>query len=302
MHQHSHSLTPGQINKMFYIGIALNLGFTVFEYFAGLYANSLSLISDASHNLSDVFSLFISLLGLKLLSISTGNKRTYGYRKASILASLVNAILILWIVVEILKTIYTRFFVQKPVEMNITWVSLVALVGIAVNFLSAFLFFHSQKKDINIRGAFLHLILDGVVSVGVLVSGVLMYYTGWVVLDLLISLIIVVFIISSTWGLLKESLTLILDGVPKQLNLPEVISQITSVEEVISVHHTHIWALSSNQNALTAHIVLTSITLDQWLKVKEKINQNLLQLNISHTTLQPELSSALCENGDGCGA
>ena len=303
MHQHAHALSSGQINRMFYLGMALNLGFTAFEYAAGLYAHSLALIADASHNLSDVAGLFISMLALKLSARPAQQKLTYGYRKASILAALINAVLILWIVIQIFLSIYHRLRLEATPSLETSWVSTVALVGVVVNFSSAFLFFRAQKQDLNIRGAFLHLLLDGLVSLGVFASGILIAYTGWMFVDLVMSFIIALVIITATWGLLKESVLLILDGVPRHLDVGEVVRRISSIEKVVSVHHIHLWALSSTQNALTAHIVLEAEGFAAWQEIKAQIHQSLAPINITHLTLQPELKFPPCpQQGSNCGS
>ena len=290
MTQHTHhipNLSSQGVGRAFYIGIALNAGFTLFEYAAGVYSGSLALISDASHNLTDVASLCISLFALKLSS--KGRKeRTYGYRKASILASLINAVLLLLIVAEILKSVYQRFSEEVYPQISAPWIVTVALVGVGINFLSALLFYARQKEDINIRGAFLHLMLDALVSLGVVVSGVVMYYTNWFMIDAVVSLGIAALVLVSTWGLLKESLSLILDGVPKDLDFAKVSASIEAVDGVHATHHIHLWALSSSENALTAHVVLDKTHPDDWQRIRQDISDRLARLKVTHITLQPE--------------
>ncbi|MDO4881283.1 MAG: cation diffusion facilitator family transporter [Capnocytophaga sp.] len=294
-HQHSHS-TPDlqRINQVFYIGIGANLIYTIIEFVIGIRENSLALISDTSHNLSDVASLIISLLGMKLAQKGTTLLYTYEYKKTSILASLINAILLIFIVLKIGIESIERLSVPPEVSGNIIMIT--ATIGILINGLSAFLFFKGQKEDINIKGAFLHLLVDALVSFGVIISGILIYFTNWNIIDPIISFGIAIIILFSTWSLLKESIKLILDGVPQQISEEEIRSLFLENQNIISVHHLHIWALSSSQNALTAHLVLQkNSTLEDFMKIKKELKHKLFHKNIQHSTLEIDTSSFDCE-------
>lgn len=273
------------INSAFYIGIFLNLLFTIVEFIVGYLYNSLSLISDATHNLSDVASLIISLIGMKLAQKAATLTYTYGYKKASILASFINSVLLLAVVFNIFKEAIERF--ESPPEVTGKVIIITALIGVAINTISAFLFYKGQKDDINIRGAFLHLLVDAIVSVGVVISGIMIYYTNWNIIDVIISVVIAIIILITTWGLFKESLKLTLDGIPKGIDIATIKALITDTKGIKNVHHIHIWAISSTTNALSAHIVLeNNISLDELMTIKNHIRHELHHKNIQHVTLE----------------
>ena len=217
-HSHHHHHVPDlkRINQAFYVGIGANALYTLIEFVVGIRINSLALISDASHNLSDVATLIISLLGMKLAQKGATSLYTYGYKKASILASFINAVILCLIVIKIAIESIERF--SNPPQMLGSMIIITALIGIFINGLSAFLFYKGQKDDINIKGAFLHLLVDALVSFGVIVSGIIISFTGWNIIDPIISFVIAFVILFSTWSLLKESVKLILDGVPQQIS------------------------------------------------------------------------------------
>lgn len=295
---HSHSVSNLEyINRAFYIGIGLNLIYTIIEFVVGFRINSLALISDASHNLSDVFSLVISLVGLKLTQKAATYSFTYGYKKASVLASLINAVLLVYIAVKIIIEAIERF--DTPPDMTGDMIIITATIGIIINALSAFLFYKGQKQDINIKGAFLHLMVDALVSVGVVVSGVIIHFTGWNLADVLVSLVVAVVILISTWALLAESVKLILDGVPQNIKVDKIKQIIEQHPKVCSVHHIHIWALSSLENALTAHLVVEDdTTFEQIDRMKKELKHTLEHEHIRHTTFEIEPARMKCKCGD----
>ncbi|GIM50632.1 cation diffusion facilitator family transporter [Capnocytophaga stomatis] len=295
---HTHSVASLEsINRAFYIGIGLNLVYTIIEFVVGFRINSLALISDASHNLSDVASLVISLVGLKLTQKAATYSFTYGYKKASILASLINAVLLVYIAVKIIVEAIERF--EAPPEMTGNMIIITATIGVIINALSAFLFYKGQKQDINVKGAFLHLLVDALVSVGVIVSGVIIYFTGWDIADVLTSLVVAVVILISTWNLLAESVKLILDGVPHSIKVDKIKQIIEQHPKVCSVHHIHIWALSSQENALTAHLVVEdNSTFEEIDQLKKEIKHTLQHEHIQHSTFEIELSKMKCKCGD----
>lgn len=296
-HSHDHSIKSLQnVSRAFYIGIVLNLGFTIIEFIIGYTSNSLALIADASHNLSDVASLIISLIGLKLAQKAATWVYTYGYKKASILASLINSVILIAVVINIFVEGVKRL--NSPPEVVGRAIIITALIGVFINTISAFLFYKDQKEDINIKGAYLHLMLDAVISVGVVISGVIIYYTGWTIVDPLISFVVGIVILVSTWSLLKESLKLTLDGIPKDIDIGEIRQLIADNQEVTDVHHVHIWALSSTENALTAHVSLMddAFSAKRISKIKKKIKHQLEHHDIHHATI--EIESSLDDCGD----
>jgi cobalt-zinc-cadmium efflux system protein len=259
------------------------------EFIAGLASNSLALISDAGHNLSDVASLALALGAFKLIAIRSTKKYTYGYRKASILISLFNAIILLIAVGSIGYESVFRFISPQPVESNtIIWV---AAIGILINALSAMLFFRNKEDDLNIKGAYLHLMVDALVSVGVVLSGIIISYTSWYWVDPLISLIIMVVIVAGMWNLLRDSLSLSLDAVPKNIDLETVRKTALKLAGIKDIHHIHVWAISTAENALTAHLVLNdSISHEEVSRLKNEFKHQLEHLGIQHATLETEVA------------
>ena len=294
-HCHHHSVSSLEnINRAFYIGIGLNLLYTIIEFAVGFRINSLALISDASHNLSDVASLGISLVGIILAQKASTHSLTYGYKKASILASLINAILLVFIVFKIIIEAVERL--NTPPQMESNGIIITAAIGVVINAVSAFLFYKGQKNDINIKGAFLHLMVDALVSVGVIISGVIIYFTGWNLADVVISFIIAVVILISTWGLLTESIKLSLNGVPEGINPNEIQKLIEEIPAIEQTHHLHIWAMSSSENALTVHLVVNEgISFQEMVQIKKELRHKLEHHNIQHSTFEIESSVCKCD-------
>jgi len=301
-HEHSHGLgghhhAPKDFGRAFAIGVTLNAAFVVLEAVFGFFAHSLSLIADAGHNLGDVLGLILAWVASVMVKKAASAKRTYGYRRSSILAALANAILLLITVGGILVEAVQRFVHPQPVPgTTLIWVS---AAGILVNTATALLFMRGSH-DLNIRGAFLHMAADAVVSLGVLLAGIVILFTGWHWLDPLMSVIIALVIVYGTWSLLVDALNLAMDAVPRSVNPEEVQQFLASREGVSGVHHLHIWGLSTTEVALTGHLVMRD----------EKINDALLhELNheledrfgITHATIQYETSTAACCPMHGCG-
>ncbi len=287
---HNHSVT--NINKAFIIGIILNLLFVGVELFSGYYFSSLALYSDAGHNLTDVSGLLISLLAFKMMQVKATSRFTYGYKRASIIASLLNSVILLFTVGAIIYGGIQRLQHQPAVQANA--VSVVAFIGIIINGVSAWLFFKDKDRDINVKGAYLHLLADALVSLGVVVAGIIIFYTHLFWIDTVVSFVIAIVILLSTWRLFTDSIRLTLDAVPRDIDMNKVEKAILKFKEVKSVHHIHVWALSSNQNALTAHLVIEDNNLANFEKVKLAIRHELEHLNISHATLEVETVS--CED------
>jgi cobalt-zinc-cadmium efflux system protein len=260
-HDHSHQgQGPARYDRAFAIGIALNLAFVAAEFVFGIVSQSLALIADAGHNLSDVAGLLIAWLAAWLVRKPPTMQRTYGYRRASILAALVNAALLIaavgWIVAEAVQ----RFFMPQPVAS--TTVIAVAAIGVAVNGATAFLFLRGRHDDINIQGAFLHMAADAAVSLGVVAAGVLILLTNWLWLDPAISIAIAAVMLWSTWGLARDAVNLSLDMVPPKIDRMAVERYLASLSGVTDVHDLHIWAMSTTETALTAHLVRPGASLD----------------------------------------
>ena len=290
-HQHSHAINAESLNKAFIIGIVLNLAFVVIEFAAGFWFDSLALLSDAGHNLSDVVSLVLALLAFRLAKVKANERYTYGYKKSTILVSLLNAVILLVAVGAIV--IESIHKLSNPAVVPGGAIAWVAGVGVLINAFTAFLFMKDKEKDLNVKGAYLHMAADALVSVGVLVAGIVIRRTGWYIIDPIIGLIVAVVILISTWNLLHDSLRLTLDGVPTSIDSQKVVEAIRALPGVDDVHHIHIWAISTTENALTAHIVLKQPESMQ--EVKHLIRHRLEDFGIVHATLEFEVPGEHCE-------
>ena len=297
-HQHQHlSQSEGSLNRAFWVGILLNTVFVIIEFGTGFYYNSLALLSDAGHNLSDVASLGLSLFAFKISKAKSTDRFTYGYHKSTILASLVNAIVLLIAVGSIGWEAIQRF--MHPVETKGIVISIVAGIGIVINSISALLFFRDKEKDLNVKGAYLHLATDALVSFGVVIAGIIISQTGIKWIDPLISLIIMAIVIYSTWSLLLESLRLSIDAVPEKIELEKIKEAAMKVHGVKDIHHVHVWGMSTTKNALTAHIVIDSKdSLQDAEKIKNLVKHQFEHMNIEHVTLEMEADDNHCDGKD----
>ena len=295
-HHHHHSHAIERLSTIYVVAVVLNLLFVIVEAGAGFIGHSLGLLSDAGHNLSDVFSLLLAMIALKLASSHATKRFTYGRRKASVLISLLNAIILLVAVGAIMVESIRKFI--QPAEVNGTLIVWTAAVGIVINGITAWVLSRQQQHDINTRGAFLHMLADTLVSVGVVVSGLIIKYTGWYLVDPIIGMVIAVVILVSTWSLLAESLRMSTDAVPEGFDLDDVTAKISAVEGVQNVHHVHIWAISTTETALTAHIVIPEAAMLD--TVTDRVKELLDSIGIHHSTLELETRSSHCHQHDCC--
>ncbi len=285
-----HSHAPDHFGFAFAFGATLNTLFVIAELAFGYAANSLALVSDAIHNFSDVISLLLAWCAMWLASKQPTQRHTYGYRRASILAALVNAGLLLIAVGGIAVEAINR--IQEPAAVAGRTVVLVAAFGILVNGGTALLFMRGRHGDLNIRGAYLHMAADAVVSLGVVVAALIIMATGWLWVDPAISLCIAAVVLVSGWSLARDSVNLALDGVPKGIELAQVREYLVQLEGVTELHDLHIWAMSTSETALTAHLVRPGGYDDVFLhRICEELSQ---RFNIHHTTLQIEASGEVC--------
>ena len=283
-----HSHAPSSFGRAFAIGIALNVGFVVIEATYGVLANSVALLADAGHNLSDVLGLVVAWIATILAKRSPSARYTYGLKGSSILASLFNAVFLLVAVGAIGWEAIQRF--GEPVPVAGKTVMAVAAVGILVNGITAWLFASGAKDDINIRGAFLHMAADAAVSAGVVLAGLVILYTGWTWLDPMVSLVIVAVIVWGTWGLLRHSLQLSLAAVPPGIDPVAVRRHLEGLPGVSALHDLHVWSMSTTETCLTAHLLMPSgrpddaFLMSAATGIKERFG-------IGHTTLQVETSA-----------
>lgn len=295
-HGPGHTHVPTNFNRAFAIGVALNTALVVGQVVFGLIAHSLALVADAGHNFADVLGLILAWWASRLAESAPTRKHTYGLRSVSILAALANAVLLLVTMGAVAWEAITRLENPPPVHAGIViWL---ASAGIVINGVSAWLFFSGRKSDLNIRGAFLHLAADAAISFGVVGAGVAMMWTGKLWIDPVASIVIVIVILYGTWGLLKDSVNLSLHAVPAHINRDSVETFLKALPGISDVHDLHIWAMSTKETALTAHLVKSDGKIDDSL-LEDITNSLRKQFSIGHATIQLEQGDSKhpCELG-----
>lgn len=291
-HQHNHTITSSDaINRSFMIGVTLNVAYVVVEIFYGWQNNSTSLLSDAAHNVGDISGLLLAYLAFRLQKIKPSKQFSYGFKKGSIVTSFINSILLAFAIGAIAWEGVHKIINPSPLSGSvIMWV---ALMGVFINFISALFFKKNQKSDINIKAAYWHLLVDALVSLGVVVSGIIIQFTDWYALDGIAAIMIAVVVLFSTWQLFKDSIIAIMDGVPASVNSDEIKKHLLKVSGVINIHHLHIWGMSTNENALTAHVLIDDTS--RLPEIKKALKSELEEHQIKHSTLEFELKEEKCE-------
>jgi cobalt-zinc-cadmium efflux system protein len=284
---HNHNHEVDNYNQAFAIGVILNLAFVIAEATFGVLSDSLALLADAGHNLSDVLGLLLAWGASILARRQASMRRTYGMRKSTVLAALANAVILMVVIGGISWEAVKRFSISG--ETAGTTIIAVAAIGVLINTATALLFLAGRKEDLNIRGAFLHMAADAGVSLGVVLGGIAILYTGWVWIDPALSLVIAVVILFSTWDLLKDSLNLIMDAVPEGIDPADVLSYLEMLPGVTAVHDLHIWGMSTTESALTAHLVKPNPEDDDAI-IEKAGNEIYDRFGIQHITLQWERS------------
>src|SRR5450432_1106652 len=296
-HHHAPVISSADNSAAFIIGIGLNALFVIVEVVTGIFNNSMSLLTDAGHNLSDVASLVLSLIAFRLAKKKSTEKFTYGFKKTTVLAALFNAVLLL-IAIGILgfESVHRLF---NPAALKGNIIAWVAAAGILINIITALMFFKNRKSDLNIKSAYLHMMSDALVSIGVVAGGILITYTGWYWVDPAIGLVIMVVILVGTWSLLTESFRLSVDAVPPDINMQEIKDIITSQKNIVEVHHIHVWALSTTENALTAHVSLNeALSFSEKMALVQELKHELLHHDIHHSTIEIETELSDCLQKD----
>ncbi len=284
-HDHSHANQKRDFNQAFAVGILLNISFITAEVIYGLSANSLALLADAGHNASDVLGLILAWGAAILAKKKSSERFTYGLQSSTIMAALTNAILLLVAVGGIGWEAIKRFGNAEN-QINSEIVIWVALGGIFVNGITALFFMKGSKKDLNIRGAFLHMVADALVSLGVVISGIVMMKTGWLMIDQIASLVIAAIIVISTWKLLSDSVKLSLHAVPEGIDYAKVKTYLANLENVKEVHDLHIWAMSTSEVALSTHLLMSCNPDKNFLTELEHELEH--DFGIGHSTIQIE--------------
>lgn len=279
-----------RISRAFKIGIVLNLAYVAIEAVFGWLADSMGLLSDAGHNLSDVASLVIAMLAIKMAQLPPTARYTYGYSKATIQASVVNSIILYVAVILIIIESVAKLL--NPVAVDGSIVAWVAGAGVIVNGVTAWLFLKYSRHDLNIKGAFMHMAADTLVSIGVVVSGIVIHFTGWAMIDPIVGIVVAVLIAISSYSMLSDSMRLVLDGVPKDVDPERVGKIISSVAGVVEYHHLHIWPLSTTSTAMTVHVVVSDVNIID--EVISQIRETVKTAGITHSTIEAE--THLCDS------
>lgn len=288
---HAHSSQKKLFFSMLLTGIIF-----VAELIGGITTGSLALLSDSAHVFMDVFALGLGYLAIRAAAIPANDKHTYGFHRMQVLAALVNGITLLVISFEILREAIIRFSNPQPIETGLMLI--IAVIGLVVNVIVALVLHEHEHKDLNTRAAFLHVISDTLASVGVIVAGVLIYFTGQLWIDPLVSILISLLVLVSAVRLLKETVHILSEGMPEGITAPQVSDSIKSIPGVLEVHDLHIWAISPDYIALSAHIILEDQTLSQTDVIMAKVKAALAEFGIHHTTIQLECRN--CGQGRVC--
>ena len=291
-HLHNRSQERKSINTAFFVGIALNTAYVVIEAVFGLYYHSMGLLSDAGHNLSDVAALIIALVAFRLMSHKPDERHTYGYKKFTIQASFLNALLLCIAVGAILLESIRKLI--HPVAVDGDAIAWVAAVGVIVNGVTAWLFMKDQGHDMNIKAAFLHMAADTLVSIGVVVGGIVIHFTGCYIIDPIIGIVIALIIAWSMRKLIIESTRMSIDTVPDSVDMPGLEKALADVEGVESIHHLHVWPLSTTENALTVHAVIDDTSrLDN---IISNMKRKAKKYGVDHATIEAETKLSPCRD------
>ena len=292
-HHHGHGHGPINNSRAFALGIGLNLAFVLVEVVYGVVAHSVALLADAGHNFGDVLGLGLSWGATALASLKPSKRRTFGFRRTTIVASVANALILLFVTGGLTWESIRRLFAPEPTQGRTMIV--VAILGAVVNASSALLFMSQGKRDLNLRSAFLHLASDAVLALGVAVAGGVILLTGWLWVDPTVSIVLAITILTGTWSLMKQSLDLMLDAVPEGIDPEEVRAFLGGLPGVVEVHDLHIWALSTTETALTAHVVMPGSS-QRPAFLSEVCSELRAKFDIDHSTLQidPEDAPAPC--------
>lgn len=283
-----HETSPNLDNKL-KLGLILNSGFTILEFFVGIVSGSLALVSDAAHNLTDSLSLLVSYFATKVAKKQANQDKTYGYGRATVLAAVINSLILLGLAVYIFSEAYKRFLDPQPVESGL--VMTVAFVGILINGFVAFLFFKS-RGDLNIRSAFLNMALDALASVGALLAGFFIILTSNTLADPIISVIIGLMLLYSGWSVIKTALHLLFEGVPEGTDIPAIKNAVLAVPGVKGIDDLHVWALSTTSAAFSCHLVVEDSSLQESIVLKDKVRLLLTEkFGIEHATIEIELTA-----------
>lgn len=286
-HNHGHSHGEGQTEGRLWISIFLNLGITLAEFIGGILSGSLSLLSDALHNLNDTASLGISLAARRISKKEANPQKTFGYKRAEIIGAFINLITLVIIALFLVKEGIERFYNPQPIDGMVMFI--VATIGLAGNAITAFLLHRSSKENINLRSAYIHIMSDAFSSVGVIVAGILILQYELYIIDTILTLIIAGYILWESYNMLRQTIDILMESTPSELELPNIQSAMAKISGVHDIHHMHIWRLDEHNILLESHVVIDDSQLNQMEQIKSKLKQLLSSnFNIHHSTLEFE--------------
>ncbi len=285
---HSHLREAAkQTTSRLSLSLFLTLAFVVIEATAGYFANSLALLTDAAHNLTDVIALGLSWFAIRLTSQPANAHKTYGYHRAGILVALLNSTTLVLISIGIFYEAYQRFISPPQVKSSI--LIGVGLIAVVVNLVTALLVHRGSESDLNLRSAFVHLVGDVISTIGAVIAGVIIYFTGANWLDALVSVLIGFLIVYNAWGILRETVDILLESTPRDVDIKEMVNEITELDGVLGVHDLHVWSLTQNLRTMSAHILTEDISVSAGAQIQSRINELVYHhYNIAHATLQLE--------------
>jgi cobalt-zinc-cadmium efflux system protein len=284
---HTHSSDTNKLNKKLLLSMILNLTITIAEIIGGLLSNSLALLSDAVHNLSDTVSMILTYISIKIGNKKHTQKHTFGFKRIEILSALINAS-VLWIIsVFLIIHAYERFYNPEPINSKLMFI--VAIIGLIANLISVLLLHSHSHESLNVKSAYLHLLGDTFSSVAVIIGSVIIYFYKITWVDPLITVIIVLYILKESWHIIKETLHILMQGAPANINISELQNELTKIKGIKNIHHTHIWMLSEKQIFLETHVKVNDMLVSETENITEKIKKILFdKYNITHITVQYE--------------
>jgi cobalt-zinc-cadmium efflux system protein len=287
-HTHSHLREAArQTTTRLSWSLGITLAFVVFEAAAGYLANSLALMTDAAHNLTDVIALALSWFAIRVTAQPANAKKTYGYHRAGILVALLNSTTLILISVGIFYEAYHRFI--NPPEVQSGVLIVVGLIAVGVNLVTAMLVHRGSESDLNLRSAFVHLMGDVLSTIGAVIAGVIIYFTGANWLDPFVSVLIGILILYNAWGILRDAVDILLESTPRDVDMKEMVGEITQVDGVLGVHDLHVWSITQNLRTMSAHILTEDISVSAGAEIQNRINELVYhRYNIAHATLQLE--------------
>jgi cobalt-zinc-cadmium efflux system protein len=287
-HNHSHlNEVARQTTTRLTWSLGITLAFVIFEVAAGYLANSLALMTDAAHNLTDVIALGLSWFAIRITAQPANAQKTYGYHRAGILVALLNSTTLILISLGIFYEAYQRFLSPPEVQSNI--LIFVGLIAVAVNLVTALLVHHGSESDLNLRSAFVHLMGDVISTIGAVIAGILIYFTGANWLDPFVSVLIGLLILYNAWGILRAAVDILLESTPRDVDMKRMVGEITQLDGVLGVHDLHVWSITQNLRTMSAHILTEDISVSAGAEIQNRINELVYhRYNIAHATLQLE--------------